>query len=354
MPLEVIETTAATAEIMRFQASPIYEMIVSLQVLLMPGRHEDWAASVRGELSPDFLDELSIVYGPFKNGAVFFELPIDYDDHEDVLGFIAHVRRMDPIRFLFYLFGRILTPEEIEATGPEFSAIIDAIMDTSYGAHCGCNDPAFDDMILRDVPAFQNRLADLWETYWHAFFKAHEADFRPRWEAAIEEKRTLLNRIGGQELYLHIVNRDKPLPTLPPGHPVTDVVFIPLYLLPGPVYMIYGYGNVTVLFDSERTEARIAEMQERKEQLLAVFKALGDSSRLDILRTVSQYEGVINGKKIAEHLNLSAPTVSRHLTQLRDAGLIVEESQDNRTITYRLQRDVIQELPNRLLDYLRH
>ncbi|RPI95735.1 MAG: hypothetical protein EHM39_11545, partial [Chloroflexi bacterium] len=62
MPLEVIETTEATAEMMRFQASPIYEMIVSLQVLLMPGRHEDWAEPVRGELSPDFLDELSIVY----------------------------------------------------------------------------------------------------------------------------------------------------------------------------------------------------------------------------------------------------------------------------------------------------
>ncbi len=60
----------------------------------------------------------------------------------------------------------------------------------------------------------------------------------------------------------------------------------------------------------------------------------------------------MNGKKIAAHLELSAPTVSRHLTQLRDAGLITEESQDSRTITYRLQNDALQALSKSLLDYL--
>jgi DNA-binding transcriptional ArsR family regulator len=81
---------------------------------------------------------------------------------------------------------------------------------------------------------------------------------------------------------------------------------------------------------------------------------LGDGSRLEILRLIAHSEGVIHGKKIAQHLNLSASAVSRHLTQLRDAGLILEASQDNRTITYRLQKDTLTALPEKLMDYLYH
>ncbi len=46
--------------------------------------------------------------------------------------------------------------------------------------------------------------------------------------------------------------------------------------------------------------------------------------------------------------------MSRHLTQLREAGVIVEETRDNRTITYRLQREALTSLPDRLLDFLYH
>jgi DNA-binding transcriptional ArsR family regulator len=118
--------------------------------------------------------------------------------------------------------------------------------------------------------------------------------------------------------------------------------------------MFYGYGNVTILFDSEMTEARLAEIERGKEQAINSLKALGDNSRLDILRLIAHSEGKIHGKKIAESLSLSASAVSRHLTQLKDAGLIAEESQDNRTITYRLQKDTITGLPDKLLDYLYH
>jgi DNA-binding transcriptional ArsR family regulator len=341
---------------MRFQVSPIYEMLISLQVLLnpKPGRHADWAASVQADLPRGFMDELRAICEPFKGGSIFFELPVDYPNHADVPGFFDYVRDMEPMTFVFYLTGRILTPDEIIATNLDHAAIVEAIMATSYGPTCGCMEPAFDEVILRDVPAFQRRLADFWERYWNKFFQYHLAEFRPHWENAIDEKTMLLNRLGGQDFYERVAAHKamKGLPTLPPDHPVTDIVFIPVYLLPTAVYMIYGYGNITVLFDSERTEARLAEIERHKEQLLTTFKALSDNSRLDILKLIAHYGGAMNGKKIAAHLELSAPTVSRHLTQLRDAGLITEESQDNRTITYRLQNDALQMLSKSLLDYL--
>jgi len=107
-----------------------------------------------------------------------------------------------------------------------------------------------------------------------------------------------------------------------------------------------------VLFDSERTEARRTEIERGKEQALTVLKALSDGSRLDILRLIARHEAEMHGKKIAAKLNLSASAVSRHLSQLRDAGLIEEHMHEDRTITYRLQQTVIERLPNMLFEYL--
>ncbi len=51
------------------------------------------------------------MYGRYADGGLFFELPIDYPDHEDVEGFFDYVRDMDPVRFVFYLTGRVVPVE---------------------------------------------------------------------------------------------------------------------------------------------------------------------------------------------------------------------------------------------------
>ncbi|HID05597.1 MAG TPA: ArsR family transcriptional regulator, partial [Armatimonadetes bacterium] len=123
---------------------------------------------------------------------------------------------------------------------------------------------------------------------------------------------------------------------------------------PAPIYVFYGYGNITILFDSERTEARVAEIERKKEHALAVLKALGDRTRLEILRLIAQHEDQINGKRLAAKLKLSPSAVSRHLAQLKEAGLLVESSPDNRAITYRLQREALTGLPDVLLEVFYH
>jgi len=164
----------------------------------------------------------------------------------------------------------------------------------------------------------------------------------------------LLARLGGAGLLEHVTGKSELLPPLPEEYPVTDIVFIPVYLMPSSVYMFYGYGNITVLFNSERTEARLAELERNKQQLVSIFKALADGSRLDILRLIMHHGDQMHGKRIANKLNLSASAVSRHLAQLKEAGLIVEETQDNRTFTYKIQENAISTLPDTLFDVLHH
>ncbi len=353
MPLEVIESTDPLTSMIRFETSPVFEMLISLHTLLTPDLQPEWSAQTRAALSPELLQELEAVYGPYWNGFLFLELAIDCPDHRDVPGFIRYVRAMTPDRFMFYLVGRMISPEAIAATGGDADALNALLEATQFEQGCMCREVPMGG-ILADVPAFQRRLADLWQRYWDEFFHTQPPLLRPHWEHGLDDKRAVLDRQGGMALYEYVTGRSEQLPTLPPDHPVRDVVFIPIYLAGTPVLMFYGYGNVTILFDSERTGPRAAQIEQSKARALGVLKALGDGSRLDILRLIARHESKMNGKRIAEKLNLSASAVSRHLAQLKEAGLILEETQDNRAITYRLQREAITTLPDRIMDYLLH
>ncbi|WP_119068714.1 ArsR/SmtB family transcription factor [Aggregatilinea lenta] len=353
MPLEIIESVDPLAELITFETSSIYEMIISLRTLLQTENHPEWVAMMRERLPAAFWDELNTLYAPYKNGSIFFELAVDYPNQEDVPGFIEYVRQMDPVTFMFYVVGRILSKETVAATGLDFDTLDAALMDSDHYAHCMCLETPMD-ALMADVPAFQARLADFWAWYWNDFFKDQIDGFRPTWQHSLNDKKALLHRKGGQALFDQVSNR-KALPKpLPDWMPVTEIRFVPLNLIPVPVYMFYGYGNVTLLFDSERTEERLAEIERDKEDALAMLKALGDNTRLDILRLITNADGHMHGKKIAAHLDLSPSAVSRHLTQLRDAKLIVEETHSDRTITYQIQAERLQSLPQKLRNYLTH
>jgi hypothetical protein len=61
-------------------------------------------------------------------------------------------------------------------------------------------------------------------------------------------------------------------------------------------------------------------MDIQTEELLALLKALSDESRLSLLRLLNQDE--YNVGTLARCVNLSEPTVSHHLSRLREAGLV--------------------------------
>ena len=71
---------------------------------------------------------------------------------------------------------------------------------------------------------------------------------------------------------------------------------------------------------------------------IRLFKALGDESRLRILRLLAS--GDLYLTEIAERMGLSKPTVSHHLAQLRAAGLVTITEAGALTY-YSLRRDRI-------------
>ena len=72
-----------------------------------------------------------------------------------------------------------------------------------------------------------------------------------------------------------------------------------------------------------------------------VFKALSDSTRREILNLLK--DGPKNAGEIADQFNMTKPSISHHLSILKQAGLIEDERQEQQII-YNLNSTVFQEL----------
>jgi DNA-binding transcriptional ArsR family regulator len=83
---------------------------------------------------------------------------------------------------------------------------------------------------------------------------------------------------------------------------------------------------------------------------LRLYRALGDETRLRVLRLLVEHDHYLT--ELANELGLSKPTMSHHLAQLRSAGLITTTEQGNLTY-YTLRRDRVEEAGPELATYLK-
>jgi ArsR family transcriptional regulator, arsenate/arsenite/antimonite-responsive transcriptional repressor len=72
-----------------------------------------------------------------------------------------------------------------------------------------------------------------------------------------------------------------------------------------------------------------------KRETVSVLKALSDPNRIRIVKMLESRELCVC--EVREVIGLSTSTVSKHLSILRDAGLI-EDSKDGKWVNYRLNR----------------
>jgi ArsR family transcriptional regulator len=60
----------------------------------------------------------------------------------------------------------------------------------------------------------------------------------------------------------------------------------------------------------------------QRERMVAVFRALGDQTRLEVYRLIAAQAEPICVCDITERFDVSQPTISHHLKILREAGLV--------------------------------
>ena len=80
----------------------------------------------------------------------------------------------------------------------------------------------------------------------------------------------------------------------------------------------------------------------------ATIRALADPTRREILRMLR--DGELAAGEIAARFEMTAPTVSHHLSVLKDAGLVQAE-RNGRSVVYSLDTTVVQEFLGEILQF---
>ena len=73
-------------------------------------------------------------------------------------------------------------------------------------------------------------------------------------------------------------------------------------------------------------------------KMTKVFKALADGTRQEILQLLEEQPYTVG--EIVARFNLSQPTISRHLSVLKEADLVVDQRQGQNVI-YRLNNETL-------------
>ncbi|MDE5569999.1 MAG: autorepressor SdpR family transcription factor [Ruminococcus sp.] len=78
------------------------------------------------------------------------------------------------------------------------------------------------------------------------------------------------------------------------------------------------------------------------------LRALADPTRRQIIQLLKS--GRLSAGEITEHFNISSAAISRHLSILKEAGLI-RDSREGKFIFYELNLSVLEELLSWLIDF---
>ncbi|MEO0488830.1 MAG: metalloregulator ArsR/SmtB family transcription factor, partial [Cyanobacteria bacterium J06659_2] len=97
-------------------------------------------------------------------------------------------------------------------------------------------------------------------------------------------------------------------------------------------------------FDSHRNMEANPASQKSIDDIAAAFAALGQPSRLKIVRLLlSAYPKGLPAGEIQKELGIAAPTLSHHLDKLRQVGIVAAEK-DRQWIWYNVRSEALKHL----------
>jgi len=281
---------------------------------LRTGVPKGWAERQKAEMDPGVfrLEQVAATWWPTWGLIDFLAWDRHFDDPQAFLHDIAQA----PIeRYVELLFNGDITATEVRSflAHPQEAADLDRVL-------CSFSEstPAVRRALFSDPEAHRRallRLIEAADTPW----------FRSTWDqwktASVPLVRTLERRLATEDPMEVAQNlRRKNIAGMGRFERYT---FLPTRLM-GHTHLRSWAGGSILFFVQEGTLEPVSD--ETSSELAEFLKTLGDRTRMDILHLLTQ--GPSYGKQIAATLGLTTATVSRHLDQLKAAGLVREERAD--------------------------
>ena len=338
---------ALTVEI---DASEASELLLSIATLLVEDERDtyDLGAARIEELKASAPPELLAAAGellPAKTAAHLLGLVYTTPKPRTAAAFLDHVAATDPVEIRLHLLGYYLRghhmtePETIRraATGDveAIGELLGAYSEYDDGEKCA----SIERLLVADPADGKRALLDLLSGWHERVLPEMVPDFVSLAERDAEAKRELVRSVPPEQ----VVERLAPGIQWVPGPDVDRVVLFAAFSARPWVYMS-EYKRVKIFcypitLDRERTAP------DDPAELVRIYKALGDESRLKLLKRLQA--GPLSLAEATQEVGLAKSTTHHHLAILRQAGFVLIREDDD---TYRLRPDLRPE-PGALLEH---
>ena len=320
-----LESLKAVPTTLSFDSGTAYELFVSLHVLHEPERYDlrpSWAAKIRSRIPTaerTFLEEIQ----------AFFTFP---------LGWIYHLPQPKNAITVLYALQQIpaarrgITLQELEqGIKPESKRLLHIAerrhwdkQDVAELLPLMCTDAHDQDEqgLIKYLnwwvrpDDFGAMLYSALQAYYQEFFEQEEQRVAPVLEAGVAHAQELAARLSIPDLIAELSQGVRYTEDLG-----KELVLVPDYWMTPLVHLgEIGPDQKMFIFGARPSTMSAIPGELVPDGLLIALKALGDPTRLRILRYLSRQE--LTPSELSRRLNLRAPTVAHHLKELRLAGLV--------------------------------
>ncbi len=326
-----------------FDARTVFDFLISLSLMRddqsdLPPEDQRWLRDARAALPPDIRAGM-FVGGEEREGLAteIATIVVDRPELRDAASLVATVEAMpapDVVRAM------LKSPaSKAQATIAEVDRALtgdaDALAAVEERLACTAHDAEIGQLraMLRDPVGTAERL-HLALRAWLPVFRQIEGRVRTVLERDVEARRRDMD-LPAPEL----VERTTAGIRLLPDGTISRVILAPSYFSRPYNWAVVGEGWRLFCYPVAESALESRGAWEPPAATVQLYRALGDASRLRILHMLADRDMYLT--EIAQQLEVSKPTASHHLAQLRAAGLVTLIEEGALTY-YSLRRDRIQ------------
>jgi DNA-binding transcriptional ArsR family regulator len=354
-----------------------FELFFALHSLLSPEAriHLQWRQNTLAKLPPEFFDACRVLGGAAEiwsslEGALPHTPP--YFDYDQIIESLEH----SDLRQL---------QRNILLSDIHLEEIVDSLLKGEITLHEAMGkmpkvkrdwlsfvglypyDPASPqvvaiELLLKDPVRFRQTIVAILKTFWQYSFRSTWDSIQMQLKDSMEEKERFLYSCSFSEFAQHALLRirvdeaEKSIEAIRGGFKLHFDEIEACYFFPSAFndrrywssykvsketsLVYFPYFDPGVRIDSQASP-RIADVAEPELDPALIFKALGDSTRYAMVSLLARR--TMSSVELAKALAVSKATISHHISQLREAGLISEKYEQG-SVKVTLKRTVFEKL----------
>ncbi|AST06914.1 transcriptional regulator [Anoxybacillus flavithermus] len=297
-------------------------------------------------------------YGRYEYGAQLAEFLVDLPAPHTFSKLMEYISRVSPYEFLYYLFGRYLFEKEIEICLTQAASPFDEIRSkiTSLGGFVNAEQLEFAQNYEQNL----QELTYLWEQFYQQCYIHVEPILSPLWSQANERLSAELDELGIEKIVRKLLY-DYPIPEQFPTKETKLIKLYPSYFVSPKFILVWGLGELHIIYDMRHcmNEKKLSlsgdqmgmKYDEGQLQYIAdISKSLSEIVRMKMLSLIANKEKM-KSQEMANQLNITTATVSRHLNLLKQANLITEQKENGYHV-YEINENEIQKYCSMLKETL--